>query len=413
MIARIVFVHFTGALLLLAAAAPAANTVPAPAAAAKRSQPQLQKPAAAETAAPRLEEAAAVAPAHLQSQPAYRRYVHPGAKAMAGIDLARIASSPLGKKLVGQMGGMGVKEKAAAEGLDFVSDIEKLVLSSPGEVGSKGGPATLSEEAPFVVAMQGKFKIDKIRKSLIARKATRLMHGDTEVWLPAKGDTSLAIVNSQLMLLGDRKSLRATLEAAAETAREGAAPEDESEEPVRKRAGELAKMYDFWLVSDASFEGLSAAAPKVPQAEMLNGIDQIEVGVSFKQGLAADVSLHGRTPEETAKLGVMLAGVKALAALALQQKKQPELTDMLDKLKVGTSGERVMLSVKFSQKELDRGFASFTSPSGGNVVAKATTRAKPTITNEPPVRLPSPPAPALVVRIFNAEGGTREVPLSR
>ncbi len=389
--------------VLLTAAAPAANTVPSPAA-AKRPLP----PKKTAEPAPVLVEAAAAAQGQQQSQPAYRRYIHPGAKAMAGIDLARMASSPLGKKLAEQINGFGVKEKASAEGLEFVSDIEKLVLSSPGEVGTKGGPATLSEEAPFVVAMQGKFKIDKIRKSLMARKATRLIHENAEVWLPAKGDTSLAIINSQLMLLGDRKSLRATLEAAAAAQAGDGNASEENEEPVRKRAGELAKMYDFWLVSDASFEGLGAAAPNVPQAEMLSGIDQLEVGVSFRQGLAADVSLHGKTPEETAKLGVMLAGVKALAALSVQQKKQPELTDMLDKLKVGTSGERVMLSVKFSQKELDRGFASF---AGGNLSAKATT--KPTITNEPPVKLPRPPEPALVVRIFNAEGGTREIPLSR
>ncbi len=389
--------------VLLTAAAPAANTVPSPAA-AKRPLP----PKKTAEPAPVLVEAAAAAQGQQQSQPAYRRYIHPGAKAMAGIDLARMASSPLGKKLAEQINGFGVKEKASAEGLEFVSDIEKLVLSSPGEVGTKGGPATLSEEAPFVVAMQGKFKIDKIRKSLMARKATRLIHENAEVWLPAKGDTSLAIINSQLMLLGDRKSLRATLEAAAAAQAGDGNASEENEEPVRKRAGELAKMYDFWLVSDASFEGLGAAAPNVPQAEMLSGIDQLEVGVSFRQGLAADVSLHGKTPEETAKLGVMLAGVKALAALSVQQKKQPELTDMLDKLKVGTSGERVMLSVKFSQKELDRGFASF---AGGNLSAKATT--KPTITNEPPVKLPRPPEPALVVRIFNAEGGTREILLSR
>ena len=402
MIARIVFAQLAG-VVLLTAAAPAVNTVPAPAV-AKRSQP-LKK-----AAEPAPVSAEAAAPGQLQSQPTYRRYVHPGAKAMAGIDFTHIAASPLGKKLAEQMNGFGVKEKATAEGLDFVSDIEKLVLSSPGEVGSKGGPATLSEEAPFVVAMQGKFKIDKIRKSLIARKATRLIHENAEVWLPAKGDTSLAIVNSQLILLGDRKSLRATLESAAAAQEGDGAARDENEEPVRKRAGELARMYDFWLVSDASFDGLGAAAPNLPQAELLSGIDQLEVGVSFRQGLAADVSLHGRTPEETAKLGVMLAGVKALAALSMQQKKQPELTGMLDKLKVGTSGGRVMLSVKFSQKELDRGLASF---AGGNLTATAT-GAKPTITNEPPVRLlPSPPAPALMVRIFNAEGGTREIPLSR
>ncbi len=334
-----------------------------------------------------------------RSLPTYRRYVHPQAKAMAGVDWTRISASPLARKLATQFDGLGIKKKASAEGMDFVSDIEKVVFSSPGEAGAKEGTMRLSEEAPFVVSMQGHFKIDAIRKSLMARKATRMVQQNAELWLPPKGDTSLAIVNSQVMLLGDRKSIRAALDAYAAQVEPG----DSEENPVANRAAELSSQYDIWLVSDASLEGFSNAAPG-PQGEMLKGVDQFELGVSLRAGLKADVSLHGRTPEDTSKLGIMLAGLKGLLALSTEQKKDPDLTAMLDKLKIGTADDRVMISVEFSQKELDRGIDSMVA---GRTGAKA--KSKP----EPVAKAPAPaPPPPMVVRIYNAEGGTREFSLA-
>ena len=373
-------------MLLFAGAAGSNVTTPAPA--PKKAAPQ-KSPSV-------LDPAADAAAAAVPSQPAYRRYVHPQAKAMAGVDLARISASPLGKRLATQIDGLGLKQKALAEGMDFASDVEKVLFSSPGELGAKEGQTKLSGEAPFLVSMQGKFKIDRLRKSLMARKSTRQVYLNAEVWMPAKGDTGLAIVNSQVMLLGDRKSLHTVLDAHAS----GADADPDEENPVIKRAAELGSQYDVWLVSDASIEGLGAATP-VPQAEMLNGIDQFELGISLRQGLKADVSLHGRTPEETSKLGTMLAGLKALMALSVQQKKEPELTAMLDKLNIGTSGERVMVSVQFSQKDLDRGIDSMMANTPG---AKVATAAKPA---------QIAPAGPLMVRIYNADGGDREFPLNR
>ncbi len=338
------------------------------------------------------------------SVPTYRRYVHPQAKAMAGIDWTRITASPLGKKLAAQIDAMGLKKKASAEGMDFVSDIEKLMLSTPGEAGAKEGQTRLSEDAPFLVALQGHVKIEALRKSLIARKAARLVHQGSEVWMPAKGDTALAIVNSQVMLLGDRKSLKATLDAqAAEADGQEAVPNS-----VADRATELAGQYDLWIVSDASLEGLgpsaNAAGASAPQTEMLKNIDQFEFGVSFKQGLKADVSLHGRSQEEISKLGTMMAGLKMLAALSVQEKKDPELNAMLDKLKIGTTDDRVVISLQYSQKELDRGMATMMRNAGGKQSASAPANAHPA---------PVPPSAPLMVHIYNAEGGTREFSLNR
>ncbi len=383
--------------MLLFGAAAGSNVTATPAAPAV---PQAKKKVVVE---------APLAPVAVSSTPTYRRYVHPHAKAMAGIDWARITTSPLGKKLSAQIDAMGLMKKAAIEGMDFVADIDKLMLSTPGEAGANAGQVKLSEEAPFVVAMQGRFKIEALRRSLIGRKASRLVYQGSEVWMPAKGDTALAIVNSRIMLVGDRKSLKATLDAQAAEA----GGEESAVNSVLTRAAELAGQYDLWLVSDASLEGVgnsaSAAGASAPQAEMMKSIDQFELGVSFRQGLKADVSLHGRSPEDISKLGTMLAGIKMLAAMSIQEKKDPELNAMLEKLKIGTAQDRVVISLQYSQKELDRGIASLMSgPNAGgknaDTIAAATPATAPVVVQ--------PPAP-LIVHIYNADGGRREFTLTR
>ena len=411
--------HLAGSATLLFGAGAAAATPPTtpPATTAPVSTAPLQRQPAANHGA---------LSSSLTSVPTYRRYVHPGARAMAGIDWARITASPLGKQLAAQINAMGIDKMAAVEGMDFLSAIEKLVISSPGEAGAaEGSPARLSEDAPFVVAMQGRFKIEALRKSLLGRKATRVVHRDAEVWMPAKSDTALAIVNSQLMLIGDRKSLRATLDAQSEQ-------EGPAENRVVQRAHELAGQYDLWMVSELSPEGLAGQQQAQPvQAEMLKGLDQFEFGVSLRQGLKADVSLLGRTPEDTSKLGTMLAGMKALAAMSLRQQanRDPDLPAMLDKLEIGTAEGRVMLSVAYSQKELDRGIESLLANrrAGGGATRKGATKAQAppqprrpeveaTTTIEAAVDAPvlAPPAPPkpLMVRIYNADGGTREFKLN-
>lgn len=353
----------------------------------------------------------------------YRRFVHPRAKAIAGIDLTRIQESAVGKLAVSQMESTGWKKKAAEAGLDFAADVERLVLSSPGESAS----ATLSEEAPFVAAMQGKFKIDKLRKGLAAKRAQRFLHQGAEVWTVAQSDVSLAIVNSQVMLVGDRQSLRAVLDAQSESA--GAEPgeheqdQEENGNPVQRRAAELASTYDIWAVSEASMEWLAKggeAAGLPPGVDAFRNTDEFELGISFRQGFVTDVSFHGRTPADTARLASLLSGFKAMASLSVDPRKKPELGALLDKLKVGTSGERAVVSVSISRDEIETAIAAASSAKRKptQTAAAPSTPAQPQLVAAmppppPPAAAAPPPPPPFVVRIYNAEGGTREVPLKR
>lgn len=121
-------------------------------------------------------------------------------RALAGLDLKRMLTSPLGKMLDGQLDATGWKQKASAQGLDFAADVDRVIVSSPGEAG--GNKAALSEEAPFIASMQGKLQIEKLRKALLAKRAARLLHQGAEVWMAPKTEIAVAIVNSQLLVLG-------------------------------------------------------------------------------------------------------------------------------------------------------------------------------------------------------------------
>jgi hypothetical protein len=125
-------------------------------------------------------------------------------------------------------------------------------------------------------------------------------------YLCVQGVTSLAIVNSQVMLLGDRKSIRAALDAYAAQVEPG----DSEENPVANRAAELAAQYDVWLVSTPRSKALATPWPLRKRKCSKASISSSSV-FSLRGGFKADISLHGRTPEDTSKLGMMLARPRA------------------------------------------------------------------------------------------------------
>lgn len=121
------------------------------------------------------------------------------------------------------------------------------------------------------------------------------------------------------------------------------------------------------------------------------------------------MNLHMRFQEDLNKLGVILAGAKAMMAMSAREKKQPELASLAEKIKAGTSGDRLVASLKFTEAEIARGMADAMGKPKKPAVEAAAAHEPGTSAAQAPVAAPKPPEPApLVVRIYNAEGGTRE-----
>lgn len=105
-------------------------------------------------------------------------------------------------------------------------------------------------------------------------------------------------------------------------------------------------------------------------------------------------------------------------------------SDLLNKLQVGIEGNQVNVALHFTQKDLDRGLQQFKAGVEGKIKRSlggpvASINVKPTVRGaanwtleSKPVSLDEPePAPQpnqpLVVKIFNADGGTKELNINK
>ncbi|MBL8293947.1 MAG: DUF3352 domain-containing protein [Bryobacterales bacterium] len=330
------------------------------------------------------------------SHPTFWRYVHPQAKTLIGIDLRAVSQSPLWNKIAADFEKSGWKQQVSHQGLDFVKDIDQILLSSP----SLPSNARQLEGAAVVLAMQGRFQLDKLRSSISAKGAKTSSYKGVPLLLQdGKTDIVLAMVSPQLLVLGDPKSLRAAIDhhETSITAMAG--------EPRFQRATELATLYDAWIVSDAP----PAAGPQSPAAQMLKDVRGFEGGISLRDGLALELNLqtdsHAKARELTDGLRVLLQ----FATMGPQQ--DPMVRDLVQRLRIQTDDSRASFAILWKQDEVvgmvdglkaKAVQAAFGSPNGPLPAA-------PTL----PEPAPKPPAGPLIVKIFGMEEGPREVVIRR
>jgi len=338
--------------------------------------------------------AAAAALAQPVSHPTFWRYLHPQAKTLVGVDLRAVAQSPLWTKIAADFEKSGWKQQASHQGLDFVKDVDQILLSSQ----SLPSNTKQLDGSTFVLAMQGHFQLDKLRASITAKGAKAASYKGVPILLQdGKTDIVLALVSPQVLVLGDPKSLRAAIDNYETTARAM------SSEPMFQRATELATLYDAWVVSGAP------PAAGAQSAQILRDVRGFEGGISLRNGLALELNLQtdsaGKARELTDGLGVLLK----LATMGPQQ--DPMLKDLVRRLRIQTDGNRASFAILWKQDEvlaLVDGIKSKVVQAALGAPAGPAPAAAPLPNPEP-----KPPTGPLVVKIFGMEGGTREVVIRR
>src|SRR5579864_2615452 len=111
--------------------------------------------------------ALALAPSigHAQSDAGLWRFVQPNAKAVVSVDWKRIQSSHIGGMIREKLAGSNTS--AQIPGIEFLKDIDRFLLASPGR-----NPNDPSPDAPMLIAIGGHFDLAKMR-SLLARQGAR------------------------------------------------------------------------------------------------------------------------------------------------------------------------------------------------------------------------------------------------
>lgn len=341
------------------------------------------------------------------SHPSYWRYAHPQAKVLVGIEWQRIVQSPLAAKLQQEMAQAGLTRMMSAQGLDFIWEVERVFISSPG-----GGK---KDQPPLVAALQGRFDLAKVRESITKLGAKANVYKGVALLAPDKAgaDQVLALASASVLLFGDRVSVQAALDNYS-----AAAPPPAGSK-LYQRAADLSSRFDLWFAGVGAPGDLAGAAA-MPQAQMLADVESFEAGVSLQNGLGLELSLNSKTEESAKALAGAVQGLMGLAAMHAGA--NPEAAEFLKKLHVKTEHARVSLALSIDQAELEKGIQQIRASAGP---AMAGVQVRPKITGTNATNLPAlphaavipvapiKPAEPAVIRIYGAEGGTKEIPLAR
>lgn len=336
------------------------------------------------------------------SVPTFWRYAHPEAKMYIGIDIGRISSSAVGQRIKQEMTRMGVKKMASDNGMGFFQDIDRVLVSTTGEVTD-----AKKKQPPSVVAIQGKFDLNAFRRDMARKKAARFTYKNAEIY--RRGNTNdmvVAIVSTNVMLLGDGPSLKLAIDNHSGT------DEDFIHASLVRRAVELDQLYDVWFASEVSPASAAKAAGAAGPSKLFEETESFEGGISFRKGLGLDFALHNKTAEAAGKLATAMRLLMDLA-----DAKEAETKALIEKVVVSADGQDVHLSLAWEEKEIMAGIDSVLKGGFAAVKGKSPSVAgKAAPAPEAMTAAATPPAPAepqrpMVVRIINADGGPREVVL--
>lgn len=314
-------------------------------------------------------------------------YVHPKARALVGIEWKRVATSEVGLLIRDELRRSVPPSVPVTVLLDGV---ERILLSSP------GNPPGSKSEAPVLIAMAGRFQRAAVQQALKEGTSISRYHG-YEVFSQARSrageDLQLAFASPELLLLGDRTSLRSALDST-----DVAIPSS----PVITRARASAAQNDVWAVFDVPPSTLAGNSD--PRAAAFRDVRGLDLAVSFRQGLNLSLTLQALTGEKAAKMAQTLTGLMALASL--QASNQADMQQLAQKLHVETKGAAVHIALGLSTDEVRQGLRQ----------AKGSFRTRPGALASavvPPPRRPSPALPEKppMVRIYGMPGGPVEIPM--
>jgi hypothetical protein len=334
--------------------------------------------------------APALAPA--QTDPALWRFVQPNAKAIISIDWKHVRQSHVGTML---------REKwidansAAIPGAEFLNDVDRFLISS-------GGLNTGDEpsEPPMLIVVQGHFDLLKVRKLLQAHGTKAQAFNSFQVYRPqgknAK-DMAFAMLDAQIILIGDARSVFAGLDRSTALA----TVPDAS--PVLARAAAMDATYEVWaLITSPGALANDRLMGLLSGGESGSNALGYEVGFSFKNGLSADASVLFESDSASKRLASELG--KMLKMAIKDKMGEPAMLDLEKKLKVSADGKMVKIAMHLTAQELEKNAQIYatTHRQSAPVLAELRTVARPA--SEPPK------TERRVIRIEGLDEGTREIP---
>lgn len=319
------------------------------------------------------------------------RFLPPNAKALISIDWSRIRTSHVAAMLREKW-----VDSAAVPGSEFLDSADRFIISSPGRSSDDA-----NADAPLLIVVAGHFDLARVRTVLAQHKARPQKYNAFQVYRPQGKDAKdlgFVLLDPQTILMGDSRSIFASLDRAA-------FPTDEPPAgSLTARAADLDASYDVWAVVNApNALGGDRLSALLSGSDPDMGIQGFEFGLALRNGLAADMTLLFAS-ESTAKK--MTSELSRMIKMAVKDKiGEPALLDLEKKMKFSTEGSAAKLSVRLTAHELEKNAQIFAATH--KQPAPGIPQIRPAVKSDPP----TPPTPEKkVIRIEGLDGGPREIP---
>ena len=350
-----------------------------------------------------------------QSDAGLWRFVHPNAQAVISIDWQRVKQSQAGAMMREKWLNSGAVPIPQLPGLEFLDDVDRILVSTPGQGSSLQKPeadsdsaATFAAEAPVMIVVHGRFDLAKVRQVLVEHGAKPQTFNSIQVYRPqGKSSKDLAFVpmDAQTILIGDPASIFASLE------RNKFAPPPPAAGSLLARVAEMDANYEVWvLMSSPEALGSDRLTAMFSGGEWGSDARGFEAGLSFRNGLAADVVVRFASEAAAKKLA---SEVSRLMKMAGKDKTgEPAMQELGKKLKFAVEGQAARISLRLTAQELEKNAQMFAAARKQPAPApSAAPAAAPVAQVRPPVTpVPAAPAKPSVIRIEGLDEGPREVP---
>jgi hypothetical protein len=314
-------------------------------------------------------------------------FAHPDATALIGIDIRNLRESSVGQSLAADFNKTSNFNKQGAgmfhfPGMELLQEIDQVFISSPG-----AKSANKKENPPFLILVTGHFMSEHVQQFLRGQHKT---YGSVDIYSTGEGSkaANLAALDEKTILIGDTVSVRAAIDRRSQKT---ATPT-----PLLARANALARVNDFWLITNVSPSDFQPADMKF--GEFIADVKGIETGISLHDGLNFELSLSTKSPE----------AAHAMAELLLQLTRESikgkvddqQAAEILRNLQVGSEDDRMQVKFALSKEELERQLRAMQA-------ARALAAVPRSAAPRPKVEDSGPKS----IKIFGLDEGIREIPL--
>ena len=342
--------------------------------------------------------------------------VQPDAKLLIGLDLKTLRESSAGSLVGSQLRGMLPKQAGPAAMfmpmiLQALNDIDYVLISASGPLGQNASGQNTSgqntsgqnqKDPDFVLVMEGRFAQSPL--TFLMTGKPQEYHGAKIYDAPtntAMQKTGFALLNENLLVVGDAKSLRGAIDRHAAPGLSNGLSTN-GLETLRARAGQLGQLHDFWIVAP-DLASLQAGTPGTPQP--MAGIDGVEMGLGLHDGLLFDINILTKS-EDMAQMMSQMVTSQLQSAVSSSQIDNAQALELASQVKVSSDGKRVRLSLQLSADELEHQLRALQT---NRALAELMERNRP----QPELRAEAKPEPAKPVsrkiRIVGLDEGVREI----